>query len=317
MFEMKSAPLTVFLLAFLIGGSASAKTRVVTTTTGLKALAMEVGGEHVIVDAMASPLQDPHFVDGRPSLVVLLNRADLLLHIGLGLEDGWLPPLLVNARNRKIQGGQPGNLNASRHAGPLLSAAGAGSDRRFGDVHPGGNPHFLYHPRYALRVARAIADRLSSLEPDHKVAFTSNLLKFETRLKNGIGRWEARMAPHKGKSVVGYHQSLIYLTSWFGLSEMGFVEPVPGINPDPRHLAGLILGMRKRGVPLVISEPWYNAETTRVVAEKAKAQLLLLPGDVGARGAQSYEEWMNGLVGALSEAFAAAHPPPGQEEKSP
>jgi zinc/manganese transport system substrate-binding protein len=294
-------------IGLVLPQSAWAKVRVITTTNSLKSITQEVGGEHVSVEALASPVQDPHFVDGRPSMVVKLNRADMLIHIGMDLEVGWLPPLVVNARNDKIQPGRVGNLNASLFAGQLLTARTGGVDRRFGDVHPGGNPHYLYDPNYGLRVAKAIAERLSSIEPEHARHFRDRLSAFEKRLTKKIAHWEKMMAPHRGDGVVGYHQSLIYLAAWLQLEEVGFVEPVPGISPDPRHLAGLILLMRKKKVGVVISEPWYNAENTRVVAEKAKATVVRMPGDVGAEGIGSYEDFIDRVVHDLHDALEKAH----------
>jgi len=283
--------------------SASAKVRVVTSVPALAALTREVGGSLVHVDSLASPIQDPHFVDGRPSLIVKLNKADLLVHVGLGLEVGWLPALVVNARNARIQPGQPGNLDASTECGPLLGAGGA--DRRFGDVHPGGNPHYLYDPRYGVHVARAITRRLEAIDGANAAAYRAHLARFEAEMAKRLAAWNAMMAPYRGRTIVGFHESLVYLTTWLGLKSPAFIEPLPGIAPGPKHLAKLILRMKSTGAKVIFTERWYNAETTRVVAAKTGARVVRLPGDVGAPGVPTYAALIDAIVRSLRDALDA------------
>lgn len=290
----------VFAAALALTASASADVSVVATTPSLGSLAQEVGGGHVSVKTLAQPNQDPHFVDGRPSYVLALNRADLLVYVGLGLEGGWLPDLVTNARNGDIQRGRPGHLDASTAAPRLLEKGG---DRSMGDVHPGGNPHYLYDPRYGVAVAEAIADRLARIDATHADEYRDNARDFASRMKKRIAKWERKMRPHRGEAVVGYHKSLVYLAEWLGLERAGFVEPQPGISPNPRHLAKLILNMKRKGVKAVISEPWYDAESSRVVARRAGAELVRLPGDVGASGVGSYAQLVDRIVDALDHAL--------------
>ena len=298
--------LLTLMFALLLAAHSHARLRVVTSVPGLAALAKEVGGEHVEVESLARASQDPHFVDGRPSFIVRLNKADLLIYTGLGLERGWLPPLVVRARNAAIQKGAPGHLDASNIAGHLLDSEGKQADRRQGDVHPNGNPHYLYDPRRAARVARGIAKRLAELDPEHAESYRNRARAFNRRLAKKVAQWETLMARHRGKSLVGYHKSLAYLCNWLGLEQAGFVEPQPGISPSPKHLARLIRMMRQRAVGVVVSEPWYSKETSRVVAKKAKAQLVRLPGDVGARGTKSYAELMDRIISQLRRAYDEA-----------
>jgi len=296
---------TILILgSFCARGTVEAQIHVVATIPSLGALATEVGGEHVEVRSLAAPNQDPHFVDGRPSMALLLNRADLLIHVGLGRESGWLPPLLTNARNGRLQPGRSGNLDTSSICGALLGVRGR--DRRFGDIHPAGNPHFLYDPRYGVRVAQAIADRLAAIDPAHARDYRAGYEGFARRMRARIAEWESLMAPFRGQAVVGYHESLVYLARWLGLRETGFIQPLPGIPPNPRHLARLILEMRSEGARVVLVEPWYEAETSRVVAERTGATVVRLPGDVGAPHVRSYPELIDRVVQSIHRALSGA-----------
>lgn len=296
----------VFLLSALLLSpfSARAEVRVAASIPALGALAREVVGTQGSVVVLAPPNQDPHFVDGKPTLVLALNRARLLVHAGGGLEAGWLPTLLVGARNGDIQPGKPGNLDASALAGPLLEVPEK-LDRSLGDVHPGGNPHVWLDPRRARRIALGIAERLASLDPEHAETYRANARRFAERLDRKIAEWEERMRPHRGKGFVPYHKSLTYLADWLGLREVATVEPLPGIAPSPSHLASLILEIRKREPkPIVVAERWHNQRTAKTVAEKAGASLVVLPGDVGSTGENGdYLSYMEDLLARISAGF--------------
>ncbi len=295
------------LFSFLFGGRAYAEVNVVTTVPTLAALVKEVAGSDAKVRSLALPNQDPHFVDPRPSFVLALHRADLLVYIGLGLEIGWLPSLIAESRNADIQPGRPGHLDASRVCGEILGRPDGPVDRSRGDVHPGGNPHYLLNPYYALRVARAVADRLAHLDPDHASGYRHRFDAFSSRLKSRIQSWEKKMSPYRGRPIVGYHQSLVYFARWMRLREAGFIEPLPGISPSPRHLASLILRMRKNGVKVLVSEPWYDAETTRIVAQKTSSSIVRLPGGVGSEGTHDYIDYIDYIVSRFLHAFGEAY----------
>lgn len=297
-------------MMFLAGWSGSAaaadKVRVVTSLPGLAALAREVSGGLAEVDSLAAPNQDPHFVDGRPSFISKLNRADLLVHIGLELEVGWLPPVVANSRNGKIQAGQPGNLDASLFAGPLMGVPKGPVDRRMGDVHPGGNPHYLMSPRYGQRVAHAIAQRLAEIDPANAGSYRANDENYQKVLDGRIAGWEKQLAPYRGKPVVAYHESTIYLTDWLELKDAGFFEAVPGITPSPSHLTRLIGTMKAQGIKVVIAEPWYDLKTVQIVADKAGAAVAVLPGDVGSADTKTYADMIDRTVQSIAGAFAAS-----------
>lgn len=272
------------LSAGLLPRAAAAKVRVVTTIETFADLARKVGGERVEVKALSHGYMDPHFVEPKPSLVIDLNRADLLVHVGLELEIGWLPPLILGARNEKIQLGQPGNLDAST-AIPVLDVPTTKVDRSMGDIHPQGNPHYWIPPANAVRVAREIAERLAAIDPAGAAAYTANLDRFVAEAARRRAGWEKRAAGLRGTKVVTYHKSWSYVSAWLGLQEVGYVEPKPGIPAPPSHIAQLIGLMRRESVKVILMESFYPRSTVDLVAQKAGARALVMPSDVGANPA--------------------------------
>ena len=281
----------IFALALvsLLWGArpASAAVVVVTTTPDLAAIARQVGGSSVEVSALALPTQDPHFVDARPNLALLLNKADLLVIQGLDLEVGWLPVLQAGARNPKIQTGGDGLLDASTFITVMEAPVGQVS-RAQGDVHPGGNPHYLEEPKNGAKVGRGLAARLGKIDPANAAAYEQRAAELEKEANALAARLAAKAAgiDASKRKVVVYHRSWIYLESWLGLQEVGAVEPKPGIPPDPAHVAQLLVLMRQQGVKAILSEGYYPQTTTKLLAEKTGAELCVLSG--GAAGSEKY-----------------------------
>jgi zinc/manganese transport system substrate-binding protein len=281
--------------------AALAKLRVITTIETFADLARQVGGDRVEVRALSRGYMDPHFVESKPSLVIELNRADLLVHVGLELEIGWLPPLVLGARNSKIQAGQPGNLDASTRI-PVLDVPATKVDRSLGDIHPQGNPHYWIAPVNALIVAQEIAERLGAIDPPGAPSYKANLERFSAELARRRAGWEKRAARIKGTKIVTYHRSWSYVSSWLGLQEVGYVEPKPGIPAPPSHIAQLIGLMRKEGVTRILMESFYPRNTVELVAQKAGARALIMPSDVGATPAiTSYFQLVDAVVQKLVE----------------
>jgi zinc/manganese transport system substrate-binding protein len=279
-----------------VSATADAKLRVITTVQTFKSLAEEVGGDKVEVTALVGDAVDPHFVDPRPSYAIILNKADLLVHVGLQLEIGWLPPLLAQSRNPDIQTGQPGNLDASS-AGMSIQDVGVGMSRTQGDIHPLGNPHYWLPPDDADAVARAIEGRLERLDAADAAYFKDRLAQFEKKLADKRKAWETAAAGLRGVKIVTYHKSWGYLTKWLGLVEIGYVEPKPGIPPDPSHLAELVRDAKAQGAKLVLVESFYPRNTAERVAALGGMKLLVLPPDGG-----KYFDLIDGIVGKLSDA---------------
>ncbi|MEP6810690.1 MAG: metal ABC transporter substrate-binding protein, partial [Chthoniobacterales bacterium] len=236
--------------------SANARLNVVTTLPDFAALAREIGGDKVEVSSMAKPTEDPHFVDARPSFVVQLRNADVLIDGGAELEIGWLPPLLQNARNSKIEVGKPGRVQASQ--GINLMEVPANLTRAAGDVHAMGNPHFMVDPIIAKTVALHIAKSFAELDPANAATYDANYKKFEAAINAKLQEWGAAMLPFRGQHVVAYHDSWPYFGHRFGLEIDVFLEPKPGIPPSPSHLAEVISQIKAQHIKAIIVEPFHD-----------------------------------------------------------
>lgn len=287
----------LFGCLFLYPVIAEAKVKVVTTLPTLAAIAREVGGNEVEVTSLAYPSQDAHFVDARPHLVLSLNRADLLIVCGLDLESGWLPVLLTGARNGRIQPGTHGFLDASTLVA-LKQVPQQRIDRSMGDIHPGGNPHYLTEPRNGGRVALGIADKLSAIDPAHRADFRRRAAELNQKAVALAQREQSRFGslPESRRHVVTYHQSWIYFLDWLKLKEIGTIEPKPGIPPDPAHISWLLGHMRKVHADVILQEEYYPSRIARLLAEKAKVPLVVLPGGANVERGESYLTYLEALA---------------------
>ncbi|HET6610952.1 MAG TPA: zinc ABC transporter substrate-binding protein [Kofleriaceae bacterium] len=282
-------------------GIARADLKVVATVPDLAALARTVGKGHATVKALSLPTQDPHFVDAKPSLMLDLNRADLLIAVGVSLEVGWLPSLQVGARNADIQSGARGYLDCSRHVG-LLDVPRGKVSRAQGDIHPGGNPHYLYDPRRAKDCAAAIAAKMAALDPGNAAAYRANLAAFNARLAAAQKRWQGRMAARRGAHIVTYHKSFVYLADWLGFQIVDQLEPKPGIAPTPSHVVHVIQAARGQKAFALLQESYYPSRTSKLVAQKIGAHLVVIPGGTNFAGGQTYIQHMDQLIAKLAGA---------------
>jgi zinc/manganese transport system substrate-binding protein len=259
---------------------AQGKLNVVATTEDLAAIAREVGGDRITVDSIARGYQDPHFVEAKPSFILKLQKADVLVVVGRELEIGWLPPLIQQSRNSKIQPGSAGYLDASLQASILEVPTGQVT-RAMGDVHPLGNPHYWMDPENGKRVGKEIADKLSELRSSDKAFFQQRLADFTARLDAAEKKWLAQMAPYKGTKVVTYHRSFPNFAERFGLDIIGYVEPKPGIPPSPQHTLDLVNEMKRQSVKIVLVEPYFDLKTPNAIGRDTGAQVLVMPPSVG------------------------------------
>ncbi len=286
---------------------AGGKLNVVATTTDLAALAAEVGGDKVAVTAIARGYQDPHFVEAKPSFLLNLRKADLLLAVGLELEAGWLPPLLNQCGNPRIQPSAQGYFDASRSAEILEIPTGPVS-RAQGDVHPQGNPHYWLDPRNGARIAGALAQKFTELSPGDGAYFQGRLGDFRRRLEAAERRWDERMKPYRGRKVVTYHRSWPNLAQRFGLQVVDYVEPRPGIPPSPGHLVQLIGRMKREGIRLILVEPYFDLKTPQSVARETGAQVVVLMPSVGGNAETGdYLKLFDYDVDQLVKAFSTSH----------
>jgi zinc/manganese transport system substrate-binding protein len=302
---MKKTLLFALSLTLTNALTAVAALNVVTTTEDLAAIAREVGGEKVSVIALSRGYQDPHFVDAKPSFLMKLSRADLFIEVGKELEVGWVPPLVTNSRNEKIQPAAPGNLDASRDVAVLELPTGQVS-RAEGDVHPYGNPHYWLDPENGLKIAEEIRERLAQLSPDDAATFQERTDAFSKRLKESILAWNKRAEAIglKGLPVVTYHRSWTYFAKAFGFKVVDFVEPRPGIPPSPAHMHELEHLMRAEKVRLLIVEPFYDIKLPEKIALESGARLVVLGPSVGwQKGVDSYFDLFEKNLDILSEAL--------------
>lgn len=302
---MKVLHLVISAAVLFAAAPAQAALNVVTTTQDLASIAQEVGGDKIKVTPLAKGYQDPHFVEAKPSFVLTLNRADLLIVVGRDLESGWLPPLITQSRNARIQPGSNGYLDPSPTARILELPTGT-ITRAMGDVHPLGNPHYWLDPENGRRIAAAIKDRLSQLDSANAAYYAQREADFGRRLNEAQQRWKAQMAPYKGLKVVTYHRSWANFIEGFGLEVIGYVEPKPGIPPTPQHTLDVINAMKAQNVKLILVEPYFDLKTPNSIAEKTGARVVVMPPSVGGvPGASDYFKLFDTDIALLVEAIKA------------
>jgi zinc/manganese transport system substrate-binding protein len=282
---MSTRPFAVSILALsaLLGAAphaGAAGLKVIATTEDLASISREIGGDKVSVDSIAKGYQDPHFVEAKPSFILKLHSADLLVVVGRELEIGWLPPLLQQSRNEKIQPGSPGYLDASLNV-KILEIPQGQITRAMGDVHPFGNPHYWLDPGNGRRIAKAIQTKLSELQPADAGFFAQRFADFDKRLGDAEKRWDAAIGPYKGTKVVTYHRSWPNFVERFGLDVIGYVEPKPGIPPSPQHTIDLIAEMKKAKAMIILVEPYFDLKTPQSVARETGGKVVVLSPSVG------------------------------------
>src|SRR6267142_945311 len=298
---MKKIPL-ILLATIACAMTAHGKLNVVATLPDFGSFAREIGGDKIDIVVLAKATEDPHFVDARPSFVVSLRNADVLIDGGAELELGWLPPLLQNARNPKIEAGKPGRIQASQ--GIRLMNVPTNVTRAAGDVHALGNPHFTVDPIIAKAIAQHIAQSFAALDPPNAAFYEANYKKFEATINGKLQEWGAAMLPFKGQHVAAYHDSWPYFARRFGLDIDLFLEPKPGISPSPSHLAEVIAQMKAQKIKAIIVDPFHD----RIIAEKAASatgakvvEFCQFPG--GLPGTDRYVKLIDALVSRLAAAL--------------
>jgi len=279
------------------------KLTVVTATTDIAALAQEVGGEKISVESIAKGYQDPHFVEAKPSFLLKLRQADLLIVVGLQLEIGWLPPLINQSGNARIQVGAPGYLDASQFA-EILDIPTGTVTRAMGDVHPLGNPHYWLDPENGRRIAKGIAGKLGDLDPSNTAYYQERFQDFDKRLAAAEQKWDAEMKPYHGRKVVTYHNSFPNFAKHFSLNVIGYVEPRPGIPPTPSHTIELIGLMKRENCKVILVEPYFDLKTPQAIARDTGGIVVqYLPSVGGEKQVTNYFELFDYDIGLLTKAF--------------
>lgn len=300
--------LTTFILAALTfaGGAAQADLQIVATLPDLGAVAKAVGQDLVAVKVLASPTEDPHFVDPRPSYLVTLSKADMIVFNGLDLEIGWLPPLLVNARNARIIFGMPGYVDASSFVTRKLGVPQGKVDRSMGDVHPGGNPHFGYGPEQMGDIAKGIAVRMGQLDSRNAAKYAANAEAFVAELGKLAAAQKARFAAltPAQKKIVVYHDSLVYLVDWLGLDQIATIEDRPGIKPSPGHIAEVLKRIKGSQAKAILQEEFHPDSTSTTLSKLGSVQVVKLPGGARAANAQGYLDYLGQIAGKIHDVLA-------------
>jgi zinc/manganese transport system substrate-binding protein len=301
---------TALALGLLLGAfspvSAEAKKlNIVTATTDLAALTQEVGGDKVSVESIARGYQDPHFVEAKPSFLLKLRQADLLVVVGLQLEIGWLPPLITQSGNPRIQVGAAGYLDASQFA-EILDIPTGTVTRAEGDVHPLGNPHYWLDPDNGRRIAKGIAGKFGEMDPADAAYFQERFQDFDKRLTAAEQKWDAEMKPYLGRKVVTYHRSFPNFAKHFGLDVIGYVEPRPGIPPTPTHTIELIGLMKRENCKVVLVEPYFDLKTPNSIGRETGGKVVQdLPSVGGEKDVTDYFKLFDYDIDLLTKAFQA------------
>jgi len=243
------------------------------------ALAQELGGDKVSVYSATTALQDPHRIEARPSLIARIRSADLLVCSGAELEIGWIPLLLTQSGNSKIQLGSPGYFEASQYVVKIEIPKVI--DRALGDIHAAGNPHIHTDPRNIAKVAQALEERLIQLDGANADAYRSRAKSFLDRWQAAIGRWEQQAAPLKGVPIVVYHKDFSYFINWVGMRETGSLEPRPGIPPTPSHLAELLDQMKVAPAKVIVYSPYNSPQAAEFLSTRANIPTVMMPFTIG------------------------------------
>ena len=299
---MKSNIAVLLAVCAAFTGTARAKLNVVTTLADYAAIAREIGGDHVDITAMAKSTEDPHFVDARPSFVVKLRAADILIEGGAELEIGWLPPLLQTARNSKLDTGAVGRVQASE--GIRLLDVPATLSRAAGDVHASGNPHFMVDPIIAKAVAAHIARAFSAADPANASTYTANNKKFEATIDAKLQEWGKALLPFRGQHLAAYHDDWLYFAHRFGFEVDVFLEPKPGVPPSPSHLAEVIGKIKAEKIKAILVEPYHNRKIATKVASSTGAHVVdAAQYPDGLPNTATYVELIDVLVTRLTTAL--------------
>lgn len=287
----------ILLLTVFLGTLAFGSINIDTTYSTLGAVAKKVGGDKVNVTVLGSSKYDPHFIVPKPSLLAKLRRADLLIINGGGLELGWLPPLLRNANNAKIQNGAKGFLDMSHYVHMINVPTSV--SRAFGDVHAQGNPHFSSDPHVVLVMAKAIKEKLIALDPGHEATYTKNYDSFISSWKAYLANFDAKMHTCKVTKVVQYHALFNYFLDRYGIKIYGTIEPLPGIAPSSKHTVQLINTMKQDGVKTILQDVYHEKKTAKFIAAKTGAKVVIIPHDLGADGSKTLEYFYNKIANRI------------------
>jgi ABC-type Zn uptake system ZnuABC Zn-binding protein ZnuA len=293
----------IIILSFIETSAVCAKEiNVVTTTTDLKSITQFIGNNKVEVTSIAEGFQNPHFVDPKPSYIIKLSKADMFVTVGLDLETGWSPQLLLSSRNPKIQKGSDGYVDAS--VGVTLLQVPSSINRGEGDIHIYGNPHYWLDPVNGKQIAKNICDGLIKISPENKAFFEANLLAFNNKVDLKLKEWTMKITPYSGAKIIAYHNEWCYFEQRFGLKIVDFLEPKPGIPPTPSQLVKIISEVKANAIKIIISSPYFTTSSSEVVSKQTGAVTIILATSVGAfDGIKDYFDLFDYNIDKLIQGF--------------
>ncbi|MEW5993666.1 MAG: metal ABC transporter substrate-binding protein [Candidatus Zixiibacteriota bacterium] len=285
--------LVLVIAACLFGAHVEAKVRVVASTSDLAYFAKAIGVEHVEVSSIASPTADVHYIEVRPSYMVKVKKADVVLKVGMEL-DLWMDRIIDGSRNSKLQ-----IVDCSKYIEPV-EVPTFKADARYGDLHRYGNPHYWLGPQNVAPVTQAILEGLSAADPEHARQFEQNRDAFLSELEEQLEPLRQKTAQLEGAEVVFYHNSWPYFNEFVGVVAAGFVEPYPGVAPSPSHVAEITELVQGRGIKVIAVEPYFDMRVPKTIASKTGAKVITLYPSLGGREKkETYLEWLEGNIDAL------------------
>ncbi|MGC2062283.1 MAG: metal ABC transporter substrate-binding protein [Thermodesulfovibrionales bacterium] len=274
---------------------ALAKVNVVATLPFIGSIAREIGKDKIEVNTLIKPSQDPHFAEAKPSMILAARKADILMFNGLDLEVGYLPRIVESSNNPKIQPGKIGNFDCSQFVSVVEKPTSV--DRSMGDVHPLGNPHYVFSPKNILNVAEGISVVLSELDSGNAGFYKSNFQAFRERLAEKQRQWSSKSL--KGKKFVSYHKYYEYLAQEFGFQIIAYVEPKPGIPPSAGYLADLVEKIKRSKPEAILTAESYGKKESEALGQKTGSKVIILPHDVGNPGASDWLGLMDTVINSL------------------
>lgn len=293
---------TIAAILLMTSLAARADLRVFACEPEWAALATEIGGEQVEAYSATTAMQDPHYIQARPSLIAKVRNADLVICSGAELEIGWLPVLLQKANNRDVMQGSTGFLEASRLVERLDTPAIV--DRAGGDIHPLGNPHVHTDPHNIALVATALAERMGGLDAKNAAVYQSGLAEFQKRWATAIVVWEERAAALRGRKLITHHKSWVYMEQWLGLQEVANLEAVPGLPPTAGHLSQLVSRFKEGGADVIVRAPYQDDRPSHWLSERTGITAVVLPLTVGGTDEATdlfalFDDIIDRLLGAV------------------
>lgn len=271
---------TIFsILLLVIATPALADLNVFACEPEWASLTKELAGDKATVFSATTGLQDPHYIQARPSLIAKARRADLLVCTGAGLEAGWLPPLQQKSGNSRIQTGVAGYFMSTNYV--RMADVPTVIDRSQGHIHAAGNPHIQTNPANILAVAAKLNERLQQLDKENANLYQQRWLDFQQRWQQAMQKWQQQAQSLKGVNIVVQHDSWVYLRQWLGLNQVAVLEPKPGVPPAVTDLNRVVGQLKNTPAKIVLVSAYQSPRASDWLVAKTGIDKVVLPFTVG------------------------------------